>query len=56
MIHKDLREDMKMIKKVVKKDALKKMKTGGKAKCMAAGGVAKLRRGMPMTKGKPGKK
>lgn len=46
--HPDVKEDKKMIKKMVKKDALK-MKDGGKAKCMKAGGAAKQRAGYPKT-------
>ena len=47
-IHKDIKEDKAMVKKMVKKSALK-MKSGGKAKCMAAGGAAKQRKGFPKT-------
>lgn len=54
--HKDVKQDKAMVKKMVKKDALKGMKCGGKVQKMAAGGAAKVRKGFPMTKGKPGKK
>lgn len=49
--HSDVKEDKKMIKTMVKKDALK-MKKGGKAKCYAMGGAAKVRKGFPKTKKK----
>ena len=41
---------------MAKKESMKKMAKGGTAKCYAAGGAAKSRKGFPMTKPVPKKK